>query len=95
MIILSSALPTVTEDLNIDGAVGGAIVTIDGNHAFRELNLKAVTVNLSNLRLVGYDHVLSIEHEDSLMSGDEGLKKAIAFLKEVTIAAPAGKAYWA
>lgn len=50
---------------------------------------------VSNLRLVGYDHVLSIEHEDSLMSGDEGLKKAIAFLKDVVIAAPAGKAYWA
>jgi sugar phosphate isomerase/epimerase len=50
---------------------------------------------VSNLRLVGYDHVLSIEHEDSLMSSDEGLKKAIAFLKDVAIAAPAGKAYWA
>jgi sugar phosphate isomerase/epimerase len=49
---------------------------------------------VSNLRLVGYDHVLSIEHEDSLMSGDEGLRKAIAFLKDVVITAPAGKAYW-
>jgi sugar phosphate isomerase/epimerase len=50
---------------------------------------------VSNLRLVGYDHVLSIEHEDSIMSPDEGLKKAIAFLRDVVIAAPAGKAYWA
>jgi sugar phosphate isomerase/epimerase len=50
---------------------------------------------VSNLRLVGYDHVLSIEHEDSLMSGAEGLKKAIAFLKHVVIAEPAGQAYWA
>jgi sugar phosphate isomerase/epimerase len=50
---------------------------------------------VSNLRLVGYDHVLSIEHEDSLMSSDEGLKKAIAFLKDVVIAEPAGEAYWA
>lgn len=50
---------------------------------------------VSNLRLVGYDHVLSIEHEDSVMSGDEGLKKAIAFLKEVVIAEKAGVAYWA
>lgn len=50
---------------------------------------------VSNLRLVGYDHVLSIEHEDSIMSGDEGLKKAIAFLRQVVIAAPASKAYWA
>jgi sugar phosphate isomerase/epimerase len=50
---------------------------------------------VSNLRMVGYDHVLSIEHEDSLMSGVEGLKKAIAFLKSVVITEPAGKAYWA
>jgi len=50
---------------------------------------------VSNLRLVGYDHVLSIEHEDSVMSGAEGLKKAIAFLKDVVIAEPAGEAYWA
>ena len=32
---------------------------------------------------VGYDDVLSIEHEDSLMSVNEGLQKAIAFLKQV------------
>lgn len=38
---------------------------------------------ISNLRLVGYDRVLSIEHEDSLMSIDEGLKKAIDFLLPV------------
>ena len=48
-----------------------------------------------NLRLVGYDHVLSIEHEDSIMSPAEGLKKAIAFLKDIVIAEPAGEAYWA
>lgn len=50
---------------------------------------------ISALRMVGYDHVLSIEHEDSLMSGAEGLRKAIAFLKEIVIAEPAGEAYWA
>jgi sugar phosphate isomerase/epimerase len=49
----------------------------------------------SALRLVGYDHVMSIEHEDSLMSGAEGLKKAIAFLKDVVIQEPRGEAYWA
>ena len=42
---------------------------------------------------VGYDHVPSIEHEDSLMSGTEGLKKAIAFVKDVVITDPAGEAY--
>lgn len=50
---------------------------------------------ISNLRLAGYDGVVSIEHEDSLMTGDEGLKKAIAFLKPLIISEPAGKAYWA
>lgn len=43
---------------------------------------------ISNLRLVGYDKVLSIEHEDSLMSKDEGLEKAVAFLKECIIKDP-------
>jgi sugar phosphate isomerase/epimerase len=50
---------------------------------------------VSTLRTVGYDHAISIEHEDSLMSGDEGLKKAVAFLKDVVIKDPAGEAYWA
>ncbi len=43
---------------------------------------------ISNLRLVGYDKVMSIEHEDSLMSIDEGLEKAVAFLKESMISEP-------
>ena len=38
---------------------------------------------VSNLRLVGYDDVLSIEHEDSLMTPKEGLEKAIGALKQV------------
>ncbi len=50
---------------------------------------------VSNLRMVGYDDVLSIEHEDSLMSASEGLKKAIAFLKEVLIFESKGEMWWA
>ncbi len=50
---------------------------------------------VSALRLVGYDHVLSIEHEDSLMAPEEGLKKAVAFLQDIVINRPAGAAYWA
>jgi sugar phosphate isomerase/epimerase len=50
---------------------------------------------VTNLRLVGYDHVLSIEHEDSVMSGAEGLRKAVDFLKDIVIKEPAGEAYWA
>ena len=40
---------------------------------------------ISNLRLVGYDKVMSIEHEDSLMNPEEGLCHAVAFLKESII----------
>jgi sugar phosphate isomerase/epimerase len=50
---------------------------------------------VSNLRMVGYDDVLSIEHEDSLMAPDEGLKKAIKFLRPIVISQPKGAAYWA
>jgi sugar phosphate isomerase/epimerase len=50
---------------------------------------------VSTLRLVGYDYVISIEHEDALMSTDEGLAKAIAVLKEAIISDPPGEMFWA
>lgn len=50
---------------------------------------------VSNLKMVGYDYVLSIEHEDSLMSVNEGLKKAISFLKEVLIFEQTSGMWWA
>ena len=40
---------------------------------------------ISNLQLCGYDRAISIEHEDSFMSIDEGLKKAVDFLKGIVI----------
>jgi len=43
---------------------------------------------VSNLRLCGYDKVLSIEHEDSVMSIDEGLCKAVTFLQDIIIVEP-------
>ena len=49
---------------------------------------------VSNLRLVGYDHVLSIEHEDSLMSQNEGLTKAVDLLKQVLITEDTGAMWW-
>jgi sugar phosphate isomerase/epimerase len=49
---------------------------------------------ISALRTVGYDSVLSIEHEDSLIDADEGLQKAIRFLRRSLIQAPPGRAYW-
>ena len=50
---------------------------------------------MSALRIVGYDGPVSIEHEDGLMSGEEGLSKAIEFLKSVLIYEAPGEMYWA
>jgi sugar phosphate isomerase/epimerase len=49
----------------------------------------------SNLRMVGYDYVLSIEHEDGLMAPIEGLRKALSVLKESVISMDAGEMFWA
>lgn len=49
---------------------------------------------ISALRLVGYDYVISIEHEDAMMSTDEGLAKGIALLKEAGISESAGELFW-
>ena len=50
---------------------------------------------VSALRLVDYDYVISIEHEDAMMSSDEGLAKSVALLKEVVMAEKPGKMFWA
>lgn len=50
---------------------------------------------VSVLRAFGYDHVLSIEHEDGLMSPIEGLRKAVGVLKQAVISEPAGTMFWA
>lgn len=49
---------------------------------------------ISNLRLVGYDGALSIEHEDGLMSAREGFEKAVSLLRSIVIRESAGPAFW-
>ena len=49
----------------------------------------------STLRTVGYDYVVSIEHEDALMSIDEGLFKAVEFLKPLMIKDKPADMWWA
>jgi sugar phosphate isomerase/epimerase len=49
---------------------------------------------LSMLKLKGYDGVISIEHEDSLMSVQEGFEKAVTYLRSVIIKEKAGAAWW-
>jgi len=50
---------------------------------------------VSTLRLCGYDGTLSMEHEDSLMSPAEGLRKGVDFLKSVVIREKKGDVTWA
>jgi sugar phosphate isomerase/epimerase len=50
---------------------------------------------VSTLQMVGYDDVLSIEHEDSLMAVEEGLQKAVVFLNSVLIREKLGEVWWA
>jgi len=49
---------------------------------------------ISALRLVGYDYVVSIEHEDGLMSVEEGFSKAVQNLQQVLIEEPLGDMWW-
>ena len=49
---------------------------------------------ISDLRMAGYDGVLSIEHEDGLMSSREGLEKAVAVLRDMVIRQETGAAFW-
>lgn len=50
---------------------------------------------VSTLRLVGYDDAISIEHEDSLMSVNEGLSKAVHFLQDILLKEERGGMWWA
>ena len=49
---------------------------------------------VSTLRMFGYDSVLSIEHEDSLLSPGEGLTKAANFLNSIVIREQPAAAWW-
>ncbi|ASK62577.1 xylose isomerase [Virgibacillus phasianinus] len=50
---------------------------------------------ISALRTYGYDYVVSIEHEDPIMSIDEGFSKAVANLKSVNITEKPADMWWA
>ena len=49
---------------------------------------------ISTLRMFGYDYVLSVEHEDTLMSPEEGLSKAVRFLDSIIIKDAPTAAWW-
>jgi sugar phosphate isomerase/epimerase len=47
------------------------------------------------LRTVGYDYVMSTEHEDALLLSDESLRKAVEFLDRLLVKEPAADMWWA
>ncbi len=49
---------------------------------------------ISTLRIYGYDYVISIEHEDPIMSIDEGFNRAVSNLKTVLIEEKPSQMYW-
>jgi sugar phosphate isomerase/epimerase len=50
---------------------------------------------MTALRVAGYDGPISIEHEDALMSMEEGFTKAVELLKKVIYVEPPPKVWWA
>jgi sugar phosphate isomerase/epimerase len=71
---------------------------VDRSWVFRSVGYghpEAVWRNIvSALRTVGYDWVLSIEHEDALASREEGLTKAVGVLKSVMLSQPVDAPWW-
>jgi sugar phosphate isomerase/epimerase len=50
---------------------------------------------ISALQLYGYDYVISIEHEDPLMSVDEGFNRAVSNLQSILIRERPADMWWA
>ena len=44
--------------------------------------------------MFGYDGALSIEHEDSLLSPEEGLARAASFLNQIVMKEQPAAAWW-
>jgi len=85
---LNGVLDTVPMDRPMDRA--WIFRTVGFGHG--ELDWRRI---LSALRMAGYDDVLSIEHEDVLLSVDEGFRRGVAFLRSVMPTEPAlAEAWW-
>ncbi|MCL6456447.1 MAG: sugar phosphate isomerase/epimerase [Gorillibacterium sp.] len=89
-----------TNNLNLHGVTDMQSYTLMQDRAwqFRTVgyghDLKVWADLMSALRLVGYDYVVSIEHEDGLMSVEEGFSKAVQNLQQVLIREPLGEMWW-
>jgi sugar phosphate isomerase/epimerase len=49
---------------------------------------------ITELQLTGYDGVLAVENEDATMSREDGVEKAIAYLKPLIIKSPFEGRWW-
>jgi sugar phosphate isomerase/epimerase len=75
---------------------GGSWTRPDRGFRFRvpgwgDVNWKRV---MSALAGAGYDYVLSFEHEDPVMSPEDGCEKAISFLRPLVIGKPLASPWW-
>lgn len=72
--------------------------TLDRSWEFRTVGYGTTTELwkeiMITLSAIGYDGAISIEHEDALMSREEGLEKAVKFLQEIVIFGEKPKAWW-
>lgn len=50
---------------------------------------------ISMLKKTGYNGYISIEHEDALMSIDEGMSKAVTFIQDIIIKEKPAEMWWA
>ena len=57
-------------------------------------NLQEWSDMMSALRIYGYDYVVSIEHEDPLMSIEEGFNRAVKNLDSVLIKESLTDLWW-
>ena len=108
LMLMGEEIARLYKDTKIDKANTGVNGVLDYKHYGDILNRSWVfrTVGygngkeywndlISTLKAVGYDGIISIEHEDGLMSVKEGLEKAVSFMKDVLIYESAGEMWWA
>lgn len=49
---------------------------------------------MTALAQTGYDGAISIEHEDNTIGQDEGIRKSVAFLKQIIVREQASECWW-
>ena len=86
------AINGMLETSSYDDFLGRGWVFRTVGYGHDQIEWKAM---ISTLRAIGYDGAISIEHEDGLMSIEEGLEKAISFLKPMLMYDPPAQMWWA